>query len=87
MNIYMDLDYIRGYVRDAHLEGDIDFSEEEEKDFQTLLKKELDDEELTNEENDRLEEYKEEIIDSCELVVDWYDIEDKGDYHWEDCLH
>ena len=87
MNIYMDLDYIRGYVRDAHLEGDIDFSEEEEKDFQTLLKKELNDEELTNEENDRLEEYKDEIIDNCELVVDWYDIEDKGDYHWEDCLN
>lgn len=42
--------------------------------------------ELTDEEIDRLEGYKEEIIGSCELVIDWYDIEDTGDYYWEDCL-
>ena len=86
MNITMELGYVRGYIRDAHLEGDVDFSEEEEEDFQALLRKDLNDEELTEEEIDRLEGYKEEIICSCELVIDWYDIEDTGDYHWEDCL-
>ena len=86
MEINMELDYIRGYIRDAHFEGKVNFSGKEEEDFQALLRKELNDEELTEEEIDRLEGYKEEIIGSCELVIDWYDIEDTGDYHWEDCL-
>lgn len=86
MEINMELDYVRGYIKDAHFEGVVHFSKEEEEDFQALLRKDLNDEELTEEEIDRLEGYKEEIIDSCELVVDWYDIEDTGDYHWEDCL-
>ena len=86
MEINMELGYVRGYIRDAHFEGKVNFSREEEEDFQALLRKDLNDEELTEEEIDRLEGYKEEIIDSCELVIDWYDIEDKGDYCWEDCL-
>ena len=87
MNIYMNTDYITGRVLDAHFEGEVRFSREEEEDFQTLLKKELINyEELTEEENDRLEKYKKKIIDSCELVLDWYEIDDTGEYHWEDCL-
>jgi hypothetical protein len=82
----MELDYVRGYIKDAHLEGEVNFSKEEEEDFQALLRKELNDEELTEEEIDRFEGYKEEILDNCELIIDWYDIEDIGDYHWEDCL-
>jgi hypothetical protein len=82
----MNMDYITGRVLDAHFEGKVRFSKEEEEDFRTLLKKELNYEELTKEENNRLEKYKKEIIDSCDLVLDWYDIEDTGEYHWEDCL-
>jgi len=86
MNINMELDYIAGTVKDAHLGGTVRFSEEEEKEFKELLKKDLDDEPLTEEENDRLDNYKEEIIANCELIIDWYDIDLMGDYHWEDCL-
>ena len=85
MDIYMELDYIRGYIGDGHFEGEVDFSGEEEKDFQTLLRKDLNDEELTDEEIERLEGYKEEIIDSCKFVIDWYDIEELG-YNWKDLL-
>jgi hypothetical protein len=87
MEINMELDYIRGSIRDAHFEGKVNFSEKEEEDFQTLLRKDLNDEELTDKEIDRLEGYKEDIIGNCELVIDWNDIEDTGDYHWEDCLN
>ena len=83
MEICMELDYIRGYVRDGHLEGKVHFSEEEEKDFRTLLQKDLNEEELTDEEIDRLDGYKDEILDNCDVVIDWYDIEDRGDFHWE----
>ena len=86
MEINMDLDYITGRIKDAHLSGEVKFSRIEEEDFQTLLKKDLNEEELTEEEIDRLENYKEEIIASCELVIVWYDIDCMGDYHWEDCL-
>lgn len=86
MNIIMELDYIRGSIRDAHLAGKVEFSGKEEEDFQTLLRKDLNNEELTDEEIDRLEGYKEEIIGNCELIIDWYDIDDIDDFHWEDCL-
>lgn len=86
MEIYMDLDYVKGYVRYAHLEGDVDFSEEEEKDFKSLLEKDLNEEELTDEEYDRLDKYKEEIIDKCYIIVDETDVEDAGNYCWRDCL-
>ena len=86
MEINMELDYIRGYIKDVHFEGKVNFSGKEEEDFQMLLRKDLNDEELTDEEIDRLEGYKEEIIGNCELIIDWYDIEERGDYHWEDCL-
>lgn len=82
----MDLDYVQGHIKDGHFEGKVNFSKEEEEDFQALLRKELNNEELTEEEIDKLEGYKEEIIGSCELVIDWYEIEDTDDYHWEDCL-
>lgn len=40
MKIYLDLDTIHGRPLYGHLEGEIDFSEEDEKDFLTLLEKE-----------------------------------------------
>lgn len=86
MDIIMELDYITGCIKDAHLAGKVNFSGEEEEDFQTLLRKDLNEEELTDEEIDRLDNYKKEIIANCELVIDWYDIDLMGDYHWEDCL-
>lgn len=86
MKIYMDMDYIRGYLRYGHREGEVNFTEEEEKEFKELLKKELDGEELTNEEYDKLEGYKYEIEEQTSIIVDDFDIEDYGEYHWEDCL-
>lgn len=84
----MDTDYLAGYLRYGHLEGDISWiTGEKEEDFKTLLKKELNDEELTEEEINRLEGYKEDILDNCTIVVDDYCINDIGEYHWEDCLN
>lgn len=80
------MDYIRGYLRYGHREGEINFTEEEEKEFKELLKKELVGEELTNEEYDKLEGYKYEIEEQTSIIVDDFDIEDYGEYHWEDCL-
>lgn len=82
----MDMDYIRGYVRYGHIEGEINFTEEEEKDFKTLLRKELNYEELTDEETDRLDGYKEDIENHSSIVIDDWGIEDWGEYHWEDLL-
>ena len=87
MKIYMGLDYISGYLKSGHLEGGVDFSEEKEEDFQALLEKELNNEELTEEEMDRLNKYKKRIIGGCQIVVDDYKINDIGDYNWEDCLN
>ena len=70
MNIWMNVDEINGYVKYGHLEGEVDFSEEEEKDFQILLKKENNGEELTEKEQERLKNYKTDIKNSCSLVVD-----------------
>ena len=82
----MYMDYIRGHLRYGHREGEVDFTEEEERDFKTLLKKELNKEEITEEELDRLDGYKENIRDCTEIVVDDWSIDDCGDYHWEELL-
>lgn len=86
MKIYMTVDFIKGYARYGHLEGEVNFSEEEEKDFRTLLNKEWNGEELTPEEAERLDNYKMDIDDNCGLVVDDWEIEDFGDYEWDDLL-
>jgi hypothetical protein len=86
MKIYMDMDYIVGRLRYGHLEGEIDFTKEQEKDFKTLLKKELNKEEITEEELDRLDGYKEDIRGCSEIIVDDWRIDDCGDYHWEELL-
>lgn len=86
MKIEMDVMYIRATPYAAHLEGYINFTKEEEEEFKTLLKKEIDEEELTDEEYDKLDNYKEEIKENGYIVVeDWY-LEDWGDYRWEDLL-
>lgn len=86
MKIYMDMDYIVGRLRYGHLEGEINFTKEQEKDFKILLKKELNKEEITEEELDRLDGYKEDIRDCSEIIVDDWRIDDCGDYHWEELL-
>ena len=78
----MNMDYIRGHLRYGHLEGDVDFSEEQEKDFKDLLKKDF----LTEEELDRLDGYKEWIRDECQIKVDDWRVDDCGEYHWEELL-
>ena len=69
----MDIDEINGHARYGHLEGEVNFSEEEEKDFQTLLKKEDNYEELTEEE-------------SCCPVVDDWEINSWNGINWSDLL-
>lgn len=86
MKIFMYMDYLRGHLRYGHLEGEINFTEEEERDFKTLLKKELNKEEITEEELDRLDGYKEDIRDCSNVIVDDWRIDDCGDYHWEELL-
>ena len=88
MKVFMYMDYIRAYARYGHIEGEVNFSEEEEKDFRTLLRKERDwdEEELTIEEQERLDNYKEDIRENCKLVVDDWNLDDCGDYHWEELL-
>ena len=86
MEIYMDVTYVRATPYEAHLEGEIDFTEAEEEEFKTLLKKEIDGEELTDEEYDKLDSYKYEIREHGHVVIeDWY-LDDWGDYRWEDLL-
>ena len=87
MEIYMDIDYLRGHLRYGHLEGDIDMTQEQEDEFQTLLKKDLNNEEMTDEELDKLEDYKEWIRYECHFVLDDYEIDDIGDFCWKDCLN
>ena len=86
MKVYMNMDYIRGYLRYGHREGNVDFTKEEEEDFKSLLKRWLDKDILTEEELDRLEGYKDAIKDETTIEVDDWRIEDCGDYHWEELL-
>ena len=41
----------------------------------------------TEEEQDRLEDYKETILDSSHIVIDDYEIDDVGEYEWKDLLY
>ena len=86
MKIFMYMEYLRGHLRYGHIEGEIDFTEEQERDFKTLLKKELNKEEITEEELDRLDGYKEDIRDCSEIVVDDWEVDDCGCYRWEELL-
>ena len=86
MNIWMDVDEINGHIRYGHLEGEVDFSTEEEKDFQVLLKKENNGEELTKEEQERLENYKFDIEESCCLIPDDWEINYWDGINWSDLL-
>ena len=86
MKIWMDIDEINGYARFGHLEGEVDFSEEEEKDFQTLLKKEDRNEELTEEEQERLDKYKNDVEESCYPVIDDWEIDRWDGLNWSDLL-
>ena len=86
MKVFMYMDYIRGYLRYGHREGNVDFTEEEEKDFKNLLKRWINKDVLTEEELDRLDGYKEIIKDETTIILDDWRIEDCGDYHWEELL-
>lgn len=82
MKINIPLDYVSGYLRYGHLEGEVELDSEAEKEFKELLKKEINNM-LTPEEEDKLEDYKEWIKDECDIIVDDYRIEDWGDPDWE----
>ncbi len=86
MEIWADVDEIKGRVRYGHIEGEVNFSKEEEKDFQTLLKKEIEYEKLTEEEQERLDNYKIDIKESCGLVIDDWDIDYWTGIDWNDLL-
>ena len=82
MKIDLALEYVMGYLSCGHIEGEVDFAEEEEKDFKTLLKKEK----LTNEEENRLNIYKKRIMKSTKIIIDDYSLEDYGEPYWGDLV-
>ena len=84
MKFYMDMDYMVGHLRYGHIEGDIDFTEEEIKEFKELLKKDVQWDSLTEEESDKLEVYKERVLEHGSIKVDDYELDDYGGFHWED---
>ena len=83
MKINLPIDWIRGYLRYGHFEGEIDINPEEEKEFKELLKKEIHNENLSEEESDKLEGYKDWIKEECSIVIDDYRIEEWGDIGWD----
>ena len=87
MKIHMGIGYMVGHLRYGHLEGTVNLTKEEEKEFKILLNKEFDAEELTSEEQDLLDDYKERVLEQCEYVVDDYELDDYGDFSWEDLLY
>lgn len=86
MKIDLSFEWLAGYLRYGHLEGEADFTPEEEKEFKSLLLKEQNNEELTKEEESTLEDYKEYIYDCCHIVIDDYSIEDRGPAMWRDLI-
>lgn len=84
MKFYMDMDYMVGRLRYGHIEGDIDFTEEEIKEFKELLKKDVQWDSLTEEESDKLDVYKERVLEHGSIKVDDYELYDYGEFHWED---
>lgn len=87
MKIDLPVDYIMGYLKYGHLEGVIELDPEAEKEFKELLKKDLNEEALTDEEQDKLQDYKESILDECKVVVDEYEIDGWGGVDWRDFLY
>lgn len=81
----MDIGYMVGHLR-GHVEGDIDFTKEQEEEFQMLLKKEFNEEDLTFLEQDILDLYKKRILDDCEIIIDDYELDNCDDFSWEDLL-
>ena len=81
MKIYINVGHIIA-EGDGHIEGKINFTKEEEKEFKMLIKKNLID--LTEEECNKLEKYKKEIILNTIMRIDNYNILDYDDLHWED---
>ena len=85
MKINIPIDWIRGYLRYGHFEGEIDIDPEAEKELKELIKKDVH-HNLSEEESDKLEDYKEWIRDECSIVIDDYDIEEYGDIEWDALL-
>lgn len=84
MKIYLDVDTMHGRPLYGHLEGEIDFSEEDEKDFLALLEKERkNEEELTEDEADRLQNYKDDILYYSYPVVDDWEFDSYDGVDWE----
>ena len=88
MKINLPIDYIAGHLRYGHFEGEIDLTKEEIKDFKDLLEIEYDEARtLSDEDANRLDEYKEKVLDNCELIIDSYRVDDRGDIYWEELMN
>ena len=86
MKINLPVDYVMGHLRYGHLEGEIELNPEAEKEFKELLKRDLNGEDLTDEEWDKLQGYKKSILDECMIVVDDYEIDKWGEVDWREFL-
>lgn len=87
MKINLPVDYVMGHLRYGHLEGEIELDLEAEKEFKELLKRDLNGEALTDEEWDKLQDYKESILDECKIVIDDYEVDEWGEINWRDFLY
>lgn len=82
MKINIPIDWIMGHLRYGHLEGEVNFTTEEENEFKSLLLAYRNEVPLTEDEEEKLEDYKEWVRDSCSIVIDDYEIDDYGDIEW-----
>ena len=87
MKINLPVEYVMGHLRRGHLEGVIELNPEAEKEFKELLKRDLKREILTDEEWNKLKDYKELILEECMIVVDEYEIDGWGDVDWRYSLY
>lgn len=82
MLVTIPVDYIMGYLRYGHFEGNVNMTKEEFERFNYLNNKGV--KNMSKEEQYEFDEFAEIILDSCELLVDDWRIEDYGDICWNE---
>lgn len=82
MLVTIPVDYIIGHLRYGHLEGNVNMTKEESERFNYLNSKSI--KNMSKEEQYELDEFAETILESCELLIDDWEIDDYGDICWSE---